>query len=276
MENEARNSGGALSLYDGDIVVSNVTFSNNKVPSSTSEGGAIALGNGDLALNNALFVSNSSAYRGGAIMNSSGNIEVSSTVFDSNTAEFGGALYSNVASTNDNVLNLTNTLLIRNAANNHGGAVFFKNSDVDEPLTLNYVTLINNSAVGNGGAIYESINSAASVYLKGTILQDNTAGTGSNCFGTINSSGYNLIESEESCVAALNPSDSIAAVTLLEDTDAITGIATATLPPGDSRINSIPAADCTNVNDEAVSTDQLGNVRPQGDGCEPGALEIVE
>ncbi|CAA0098855.1 putative outer membrane protein pmp9 [BD1-7 clade bacterium] len=276
MRNEARNSGGALSLYDGDIVVSNVTFSNNKVPSSTSEGGAIALGNGDLALNNALFVSNSSAYRGGAIMNSSGNIEVSSTVFDSNSAEFGGALYSNVASTNDNVLDITNTLLIRNAASNRGGAIFFKNSDVDEPLTLNYVTFINNSAVGNGGAIYESINSAASVYLKGTILQANTAGIGSNCFGTINSSGYNLIETEESCVVALNPSDSIAAVTLLEDTDAMTGMATATLPPGDSHINSIPAADCTNVNDEAVSTDQLGNVRPQGAGCEPGALEIVE
>lgn len=268
------STGGAIYLNDAfkpDVWshITATTFNNN---ASSDNGGAIYHRAGNLKIVDSAFIQNSATNKGGAIAQYGGNVEVSSTVFDSNTADFGGAVHSSDA------LNITNTLLIGNAATDNGGAVFFTNSDANEPLTLSYVTFIGNSAVGKGGAIYEGNTSvgAASVYLKGAILQANTTGTGSNCFGTINSSGYNLFESEESCVAVLNPLDSVAAVTLLEDTDATTGMATARLPFGDVRINSIPVTDCTNLNDEAVSIDQLGHVRPQGGGCEPGALEIVE
>jgi predicted outer membrane repeat protein len=264
--------GGAIYIVDGYMDVIESTFTSNSAVGTNRDGGAIYNGY-HLDVLNSSFESNSAVNVGGAIASTdSSTTNILESAFNGNIAAFGGAVYS------ADVLKVTNSLLTNNEASSNGGAIYFQNSNADEALVLNFTTLINNSAVGDGGAIYEAntSSSAAAVYLKGTILQGNTAATGSNCFGTMISSGYNLIESEESCVAALKLSDSIEAVTLVEDTDETTGMAIASLPDGDSRINSIPAAECTNVNDELIEVDQLGTTRPQGAGCEPGALELVE
>ena len=50
--------------------------------------------------------------------------------------------------------------------------------------------------------------------------------------------------------------------------------ATIALLAGSPAIDAIPAADCTDQNGNAITTDQRGVARPQGNGCDIGAFEV--
>jgi hypothetical protein len=46
------------------------------------------------------------------------------------------------------------------------------------------------------------------------------------------------------------------------------------LLPGSAAIDQIPEADCVDGDGEPLTTDQRGEPRPAGDGCDVGAFEV--
>lgn len=140
----ARFTGGAVSAYlmDGDVIVSNCTFTGNAAGPLNGMGGALyvsrsADGLGGLLLNDSSFAGNS-AQNGGAIS--------TARVIDANErpmpAEIGGcefrgnsADYSGGAIDDEGAFGVTNTLFEANGAAIQGGAIYAGTSDPEWPGT---------------------------------------------------------------------------------------------------------------------------------------------
>jgi hypothetical protein len=95
-----------------------------------------------------------------------------------------------------------------------------------------------------------------------------------NCSGTIIDGGYNL-DSGNTC--GFSATGSLSNVTdpklsHLSDNGGLTQ--TIALLPGSPAIDVIPAAQCTDQNNQALTTDQRGVARPQGSNCDIGAFEF--
>ena len=89
---------------------------------------------------------------------------------------------------------------------------------------------------------------------------------GGDCWGVITSLGYNL-DSDGSCgfTQATDLLAMDAQLGPLQDNGGPT--LTHNLDPGSPATNAVPAGDC------AIATDQRGEDRSQGDGCDIGAVE---
>ncbi len=185
-------------------VNSNVATGNTKV----AGGGGIYNNRCSVSLNRVTFDRNRAEKRGGALFNSSGaSLSAVNSVFSGNeaTREDGGAIYSN------GTLDIQTASLSANTAN-FGSALY----DAGK-ATLTLVTVSgNNARIAEGAAIYHNSNLElairnstiahnsngninnvlGSANLTGAIVANATSGT--NCIGTITSSGYNL-DSDGSC-----------------------------------------------------------------------------
>ena len=270
----AFDGGGLWNNMAAEAVLDDVTLVRNSAPGS----GAGIYNDGHLEINLATFEQNTDAEQGGGLYNLDGaEAFLYDAWFTNNSAVDGGAVW------NEGLLHLYRSSLTVNSAlggsgggayNKTPGALLLRNVTVSGNMAdpakttgggiynaggevrLEFVTLAYNSPDGilsSGGGIVD---------LRSSILGHHALG---NCQGT-GSSGYNLAD-DDTC--------SLTVASDLPDTDALlvwlaanggNGLSHA-LSPGSPAIDSGTPDLCT-------SEDQRGISRPQGAGCDRGAIEM--
>jgi len=243
-ENVLMDAGGALRLDGGaEVRVENTTFSDN----SADAGGAIALLSGKLSVNSSSFVRNrSSEIDGGAIFLRQGAVTITNSSFVDNAASWsGGALAAQSGS-----VSIANSTFLDNVGPAGGDALYISGGEA----SLTHVTVMNNaSASGFGRNVI--LKAAGLLYLRNSIIAGGTAAE--DCVGGLNQNSGNWSE-DGTCAfkAGKNP--------LLGK---LTG-SPAYLP----LLDGSPALNAADPN-FCLPTDQIGNARPHGDGCDIGAIE---
>jgi hypothetical protein len=131
--------------------------------------------------------------------------------------------------------------------------------------------IINSTVAGNDGYAIGAF-AVATATLKGTLLSHGPSGQNCPPFTAVTSQGYNLSD-DNSCAALLNQTGDINNTPALLSAAGLqnNGGPTQTIAPqfASPAVNAIPAANCF------VTTDQRGVSRPQGLGCDIGAVELV-
>lgn len=272
--NEAQDGAGLWNNMAAEAVLNDVELRMNEA----SDRGAGIYNDGHLEINLGKFAENANAARGGGLYNLDGaEAFLYDAWFTNNSADRGGAVY------NLGLLHLYRSSLTNNSAlagfgagafNEMPGALLLRNVTISgnmaDPATrggagvfnyggevrVEFVTLAHNSPDG-------ILNDAGGmVDMRSTILTAHALG---NCLD-VGSAGYNL-SSDDSCTS-LEPSDLSGVDPMLAwlDMNGGTNLSHA-LQPGSPAIDSGTPDMCT-------SEDQRGMARPQGAGCDRGAIEM--
>jgi hypothetical protein len=245
--------------------------------SATSSGAGI-YNDGHLEINLAKFVENADAAQGGGLYNLDGaEAFLYDAWFTNNSADNGGAVY------NMGLMHLYRSSLTNNSAmggfgagayNETPGALLLRNTTISgnmgDPATrggagiynyggevrVEFVTLAYNSPDGimnDGGGMVDMRSSILTAHAMGNCLE-------------VGSAGYNL-SSDDTC-ASLEPSDLSGVDPMLAwlDMNGGTNLSHA-LQVGSPAIDSGTPDMCT-------SEDERGVSRPQGAGCDRGAIEM--
>jgi CSLREA domain-containing protein len=190
---------------------------------------------------------------GGGVYNSGNMMIVNSTISDNRAGDAGSITHGGH--------------LGMGACGNGGGVV---NTGT---LTLINSTIVNNVPGfdylgrrclqdGTAGGVF---NSTGNVHAKNTIIAGNET---SDCSGAFISEGNNLIERSPGCSITGATIQWVAHLGALADNGGPT-LTHALLPSSPA----IDAGSCTDSELEPVTTDQRGEPRPQGEGCDIGAYE---
>lgn len=281
------NSRGGLWNNGGTAVLDFVTYSNNfdnAAPLSNQWGGT-------MIVRNSIIAGNHQNGGGGGVWAGIGNLTMINTTVSHNggptTSTGGGIVVSNGTAT------LINSTISVNQTSGNGGGIYVFQSDANYPTTLNLynVTIANNiantSAGGyTSGGIYVNTTNGFTpvVNVHNSIIADNwlqnIGGGDSDCYGPINSGGYNLIRTTTGCV--------INGVTTgnLYDVDPLLGKLangggfgqTHTLKDGSPAIDAGNSFGCADNLGALLLTDQRGYVRHVDGGgsaarCDMGAYE---
>ncbi len=264
--------GGVNNGNGGTINLNNCTITQNTANSTLQSGafrvshvGGVNNLSGNLNIDNCTISENEATTTFSAGTGSGGGVEVengaatitNSTISDNTASDFGGGIR------NTGTIDISNSTISGNIATERSGGGI-SNSAV---LDLNFVTITLNSAnssISVGGGIEGNINS-----IKNTILANNTDnGSGPDCFGTLTSQGFNLIEDITGCSGTIG-SDLTGVSADLEALADNNG-STQTHALGSNSF-AIDAGDCG-----SVTTDQRGISRPQGSACDIGAFELEQ
>jgi CSLREA domain-containing protein len=292
VDNTSSGSGGGISS-SGELTLTNSTVSGN---SAIVSGGGIVNGGGNTMLTNSTVSGNTAlgASGGGGILIIVGNVTLTNSTVSGNTAPGGSGGGAKFSWAND--IALTNSTVSGNTAYGDGGGIDAYFYYGYGGLTLTNSTVSGNtSSNGNGGGIaVESFYYTTDAYLINSTVTRNHANRGGagihmrfadavfidtvvadngaarpNCGGRpVDSRGHNLAD-DNSC--ELNaPGDLVVADAMLGPL-ADNGGPTEThdLLPGS------PAIDAGSVDCPPPDTDQRGVDRPQGAGCDIGAVEYV-
>lgn len=237
-DNYALRGGGILS-DSATLALAGSTIRDN----SARRGGGLFAESGAQALTGSRIEDNWAYYDGGGIYAANGTLTISGSTVDGNAARYsGGGLYA-LAGT----LNLSNSTISGNSVFRVGGGILCHGE-----LALLHATVSQNGAGQTGGGIDGSGHGR----IEGSIVAGNTQASGSDVnLGGPWSGEHNLLDAAN---LALGP---------LQDN----GGPTPTMLPdaGSAAIDAIAAADC------GATTDQRGVTRPQGAGCDIGAVEVV-
>lgn len=271
------DGGGAITINDSALVGN----------TASSWGGAIANENSTITVNNSHLDYNAAGWRAGGIANLFGstltlNYSTLSKSVASDEWGFGGGIYNY-----ESTVILNHSLLSNNTVASGGGIYSY-----DGTLTIENSTLSGNVAIAHGGGIF--LDYSNDVILRDSTIADNVAADadsisifhvavsltiansiivsadqGANCEGSnFTSLGYNLSD-DASC--------NLTQATDMTNTDPLLGpladnggaTFTHALLPGSPAIDSGDSANCP-------ATDQRGVSRPQGVGCDRGAVEAVD
>lgn len=253
-DNAAVISGGAIFSQDASIDISNSEFRDNQ---ADDDGGALYTSGGEIDISGSVFAGNLTADDGGALRVKASSLNISGSTFSGNQAtDDGGALHSNEGKSR-----ISNSTFYENSAAN-GGAL----SIADDDALLKHITVVHNSAKKNGGGIMvccETEEGAGHLFLRHSIVAHNEGGDCAvNVSGTLEDSSDNLIEDGSCAGTAVDP--------LLSGlTQPRTGGPAYYLPP--------PGSPAIDAGDPFLCspTDQIGTSRPQGAGCDIGAIESL-
>ena len=270
----------------------NLTLNNATITGGTgvSGGGGIFNYGGTLTLNNSTVSGNTANINGGGIFNYNGTITLNSSTVSENEANRGGGIF-NYAYYGTSTVTLNNSTVSGNTANSNGGGIYNRSYDGTSTVTLNNSTVSGNTATNNnGGGIFNGYG--ASTILRRTIVSGNTAPAGaeiSNSGSSVTANAHNVLGRSEqlnsqafdgftpgaSDVNATSDGTNPTPLTnILNATLADNGGPTLThaLVTGSPAIDIAPAADCAAPPINGV--DQRGVTRPQGAGCDAGAVEM--
>ncbi len=240
--------GGAISVHSGgELIVSNSVFSRN----SAVAGGAIALLRGHATVASSRFLGNHAVEEGGAVWTYQDEnlVHIEGSSFYGNTAGVsGGAFHSTLSN-----LKLVNTTVSGNSAS-QGGGMHFVYFTAEQPKRVNvrHVTIVGNQALSG-----DAIGGGARLELQNRIVMGSIDLPNCNPFRLTDA---NLIEDRRCAQDVINSDPMLGAL------DEEGGFRP--LLPGSPAIDTADPRFCT-------ETDQLGNPRPQGAGCDLGAIEFM-
>ena len=174
----ALDGGGAIYNSQCSISLSQAEFDNN---SAERRGGALFnASKGTFTIGRSTFSSNRAIQGDGGAIYSDGSLDMQRVYLSGNSGVFGSALYDAGRS------NLVMVTVADNRTDNSGGAIYHNSSG---EMILKYSTIAKN----DGGNI---INEAGVLQVGSSLVAD--AVNGSDCAGSITSSGYNL-DSDGTC-----------------------------------------------------------------------------
>jgi CSLREA domain-containing protein len=240
---------------------------------SAKPGGGIRVAGGSLTLAAAAVGDNVTARDagGGGIWNGDGGrlSVVRSTISDNEGASGGGILNDGAS------MSMLNSTVSGNVATGASGGGGVLNANGASAL-VRYSTVADNEADGAaaGGHALAASGTAATIRVASSILAGPEGGLGSACSGfapgMLSSGGYN-VASDASC--ALAETGDHVGDALLDPLLASGGPTRTMLPStGSPAIDRVPAG--TSGCGTDVVDDQRGIERPQGDGCDAGAVEV--
>jgi len=243
----------------------NLTVANGR----ESTGGGIYNDHGTVNVSNSTFSQNSATGAGGGILNNHGTVNVSNSTFSGNSAVIsGGGIYS---STNDSqTTTIENSTISGNSAGRYGGGVFNSSG----LTTINSTTITNNKAPDNQGAGVASTEDTgtSSTVVGNSIIAANSSTDVDFVFQSTNSftsEGYNLIGNGNATSAFDKTGDQASVTDPGLDSLADNGGPTKT----HALLADSPAIDEGNT---ALSKDQRGVARPQGDADDIGSFELEQ
>jgi len=247
---DTTGSGGAV-FANGDVTVSAAIVQGNGA--NSAGGGLFAAGT--LELTSSSVTGNSSSTGGGGIFSTGAIIVVDSTIADNPS---GGG----IGSGGDVSVTIINSTVSGNEAVT-GGGIFTEGA-----LTLVYATVANNSATAFANLDAETLTSFASVVAL-------PQGGGINCLTSTVSNGYNYSD-DPSCGFGSGDGDVTDGPDPQLGALGDNGGPTQTMEPapGSPLLDAIPVASCQADGAAGITTDQRGVTRPQGLGCDIGAVEV--
>jgi fibronectin-binding autotransporter adhesin len=302
--------GGGI-FWRGDLTLNRVTvFGNSAVGTSWGFGGGVASSDGHLIVNESTISENQARAgigpgHGGGILADSATITDSTIVDNAATGNEqyggqGGGVYGgpielvdttvsgNVAteSTSGNQsgsiggvrsggpLVVVNSTVTSNAAE---GATSFAGGLAADSMEIAYSTIAGNSAATDANVYIEPHFPDDTVSIFASVVSDPLGG-GTNCGATKPSfsQGYNYSTDDSCNLTATGDVQSGADPQL--GALGNNGGATFTRLPGATSplLDRVPPANCQDGNGAGITTDQRSISRPQGIGCDVGAVEVID
>jgi CSLREA domain-containing protein len=245
-------STGAAALLE----ISNSTISNNTAVSDTAQGGVVSNIVGS-SLDATTIVDHST---------------ISGNVLSGAGESLGGGLLNTGNTGGAASLTLSNSTVSGNGARYAGGIY---TDGTSATLTVDYSTVAANTAFagGEGGGILQDSTPGGLSYISNSIIADNQAPLLPDIDGNFFTLDYNLIENVDGSGYTPAPHDQIGVDPRLGPLASNGGPTHTHYPQADSPIiDTIPqgVAGCGGQ----VGTDQRGFARPNGSGCEKGAVEF--
>ena len=252
--------GGAIETF-GPLTLEDSTVHGNSAPGSV--GGGLLSNPGELTLVDTAVFDNVAVAGGGIASTGPATITRSSVTGNTATGAFGGGA---VALDNGGDLTVVNSTLSGNTSAT-GAAVRNDGGDV----TLTHATVVGNSTTG-GSAGDVTVTGGATVLTSTASIIAESAGAGANCVleGSTTSNGHNLTGDGTCGLGGATDLEGTPGTPLDPQLGPLEfGSPGAHVPePGSPVIDVVPAASC------GASDDLRGTARPQGAGCEIGAIEI--
>jgi hypothetical protein len=235
----------------GRLIVNNSSFINNKAGGS---GGAIWLefDSHSLTINNSQFIGNQSTNSGsaiGSVLAYDRSISIKNSSFVDN-----GGLYNDgaISAQNDVILTISNSTFSNNQ--DFAGGSALQVSDRAK-VTLTHLTLLDNHTTTTGSSIARGKGNRGWLRLRNSII----AGSDSDphCPERLTENSGNLF-ADGSCASSVSGDPLL---------DALSGA-----PGYHALLDGSPAIDAADPR-YCLEADQIGARRPQGGGCDIGALE---
>ena len=287
-------SGGGIYGRDNTLTLSNSTISGNATSGGGSRGGGLYLQAGTLSVTSSTISGNTSGGSGGGIYNTGTAATITSSTISGNSAtgNRGGGMYNGGATvtvTNSTIsgnlshgngggiyntgtaATITSSTISGNSTNSHGGGLH----NVSGTTTLEYSTVASNTVLGVGGGFRSQ---SGTLNVMSTIVGDNGGNSPApDCFGTITSQDFNLVEDLTGCTFTPMSNDITGQAPLLAPLASNGGSTQTHLPQLGS-----PVTDQGTCSSGAVTEGQRGELRPfddgsitdADDGCDIGAVEL--
>lgn len=269
-------------IYTGDVVVESVTLTGGAVGQADSTdtdpwaglGGAIILrDDANLTLRDVVILGNVASLGGGIAHIGTGELSVVRSAIHANQASNSGG-----GVVNSGPMTLRNVTLSGNKADGRGGALQHVILNASPTTELIHVTVAGNQAGIEAGGIIDS--AGGGVTVTNSILADNSAASGSNCVGSLQSRGGSLLSDSGTS------GDGAATCFLTGGSDQINVPAGINelreFVVGQTPVHSLrsdsPAINRANQQ-QCLPIDQVGIARPDpagGTGCDSGAAEFTD
>ena len=240
-------SGGAIEVRnEAALDIDRSSFSGNKA----TQGGAIAgTGSGNLTIRGSSFAENAAQDRAGAVFAADGAVRIDASSFVKNAARNGGGAISVRLAR----LDIRNSAFSENFSEHGAGALQIGGTTT---VDVTHATFVDNwSRYQDSGALETSLG--AIVNLRNSIVE--SSGDAEDCVGGLGDSSGSLSR-DGSCADATTP-------------ELLLGELTGS-PAHYPLLDHSPAVDNADP-DYCLETDQLGNPRPAGGGCDVGAIESL-
>ena len=245
-DNSANWGGAIFNWVEGELSIGGSAFSGN---SAYKAGGAIYNWYGELSISGNTFSDNSADEAGGAIVNGGdGTLGISDSTFSGNSAEYTGGVIVNWGE-----LSIVSSTFSSNSAEYSGGVI-----DNWGELSITNNTFSDNSAGSWGGAIANR----GELSIVNSIIAGRS---GNACFsdGELKRNISNFIL-DGTCSPAFRGDPKLGELVEPEDGS----------PAYFPLLAGSPAIDAAD-DDHCPATDQIGTDRPQGAGCDIGAIEYA-
>ncbi|HSB90658.1 MAG TPA: choice-of-anchor Q domain-containing protein [Anaerolineales bacterium] len=237
---------------DGGVIYNagELTVSDSLIENGVGDHGGAIFNSGTATIENSTIQVSKARVEGGGIY-SSGSIRLMGSTVEQNEAVTGGGLYLSGSAT------LENCTVSGNTSDTQGGGIWTQAGTIQ----VVHCTITDNAAV-EGSGVYLG----ADLQLANSILALNPGST--DCAGPGTAIGRGNLQGDASC--ALPLTGNLAGVDPLLDRLRPNGDRPAThaLLPGSPAIDAADALLC-------LRTDESGASRPQGDGCDSGAVEAA-